>query len=207
MPPVINRRAAPVGASIRDAYGYDCEEAKQCEDGSQGSYSMWCCYFLLALVIVGLVFSVMGWHEAKQGSDFAYNAESYAKHHSLRDDARHTCYPLYHEAAGSDPDAAVLILDYLNYELSAADHRQVCLDIANPPPPPTPAPTPAPTPPVMTADDEHSRRPRVRLSDRLCALFEDFPFEEVCGEWHGPSLIQAICSCEPEPEEPIIIIE
>lgn len=158
--------------------------------------------FIVFLVAVVGIFSGMGWHEAKKASNFAYNAEDYSKHHKLRDDARHTCYPLYHEAADANPDAAVLILDWLNYNTDADEHRDICLFIASPPPPPTPSPTPAPTPVMIASDEGHQSS--LQLSERLCALFEGFPFEEVCGEWRAPLLTQAVCSCAPVPEMQII---
>lgn len=176
----------------------------------QSSGSNWEYYLMIFILILAggaLLFSIMGWHESRNASDFAYNAEAYAKYHKLRDNARRTCLPLYAVLAVSDIPASIIISDWINQNLSPADHRALCLFIADPP-----APSP---PPVMIAandqplasDESHQEHPphmSISLPEELCAYFEGFPFEKICVEEHEPYIIRAICSCAPEPEMHII---
>lgn len=191
----VRRRAKTpsLGAEANDYY-YE-------SDGDSGSN--WEFYLMVLIMLLAggaLLFSIMGWHESKQASDFAYNAEAYAKHHKLRDDARRTCDPLFSAIAEADITAAVLISDFINQNLSPEDHRALCLSLVSPSPPP---------PLVIFSDQEpaddlaadEAPVDHTSLSEEFCAKLAGFPFDDVCAEQHELLLNRAICSCAPTGEE------
>lgn len=192
-------------------FGNDVED-QYYEVNSSGSN--WEYYLMLLIVLLAagaLLFSIMGWHESRQGSDFAYNAEAgvfrlesdldYLKQREL---ARRTCLPLYGLLAISDVPASIIISDWINTNLSPGEHRELCLFIADAAMPPAPSPPPAPTPSPMVILAQEEEENGMSLSEQFCAYFEGFPFERVCIQEPEPYLVQAICSCAPEPEMPIV---
>jgi hypothetical protein len=172
-------------------------------------------YFMLIIVVlaaVALLFSIMGWHEARQGSDFAYNGEAGIFRLEARELARQTCAPFYIAIGLTNPQASSLISYFINTNLSPEDHLALCLFLADPPPPPTPAPTPSPSPspspsPMISQDQieiEEIVEEEMQLPEELCAYFAGFNFKSICDRDFEGYIIDAICSCAPEPEMVIV---
>jgi len=185
-----NRRVAPDAES-----SFGAQFSTPSDEGSGWWRSVLMSIIGALIVAVVLWSSIAGWHEARQGSDFAYNAEKYAKINKLRNDARRTCDPFYLQLSLSDPQAASLISDFIHQNLSPQEHRELCLFIADPP-------SPSPPPMVIfseSAEPEVQEDESMELTQGVCAHFGEFPFEKICDEEYESYIIEAICSCAPEP--------
>lgn len=202
----IVRRKAAIGQNIGQDY-YD-EEGNTYSSPASGGYS-WYQYLEMALLLTLVGFAIYTCTQTTDARYFAYNAEAgvyrletdldYLKARGL---ARRVCFPFFGALAVSDIQASVIISNFINTEVTPEDHLGLCLFIADPPAPPPP-------PMVVVANDEQvagDEAPSMTsiLPEEICSVFESFPFEKICVEESEPYIIQAICSCMPEPpvEEP-----